>query len=161
MSGQVSPIPEGYHSVTPRLIVRGAAEAIAFYGRAFSARDLGRHEGSDGKIIHAVIEIGDSRLFLVDEMPGMDCLSPQSYGGGTTVPLTIYVPDPDALFTQAIAAGAKPIMPMSDAFWGERYGMLADPFGHRWSVACRIKNLSDAELAAAAKAAFAGGKPSI
>jgi PhnB protein len=137
--------PEGYHSVTPSLTVRGGAAAIEFYQRAFDAKVHRRMETPDGKIMHAEILLGDSAVMLGDEMPDWGILSPLSIGGSSCA-LHIYVTDADAVFAQAIAAGAEVVFPVTDQFWGDRSGRLKDPFGHLWSVATRVEHLSDEEI---------------
>jgi uncharacterized glyoxalase superfamily protein PhnB len=152
---KVSPIPEGHHTVTAHLIIRGAAQAIEFYKKAFGAQEISRMLGPDGKsIVHAEIKIGDSFVFLVDEMPQMGARSPQALGG-TAVTFHLYVEDADAVFNQAVAAGAKVQMPLADMFWGDRFGKLADPFGHEWSVATHKEDLTPEEMQKRAAAAFA------
>jgi PhnB protein len=142
----VRPIPEGYHSVTPALLVRGAAEAIDFYTRAFGARELGRMPAPDGqRIWHAELQIGDARLMLADEFPEMGGHAPESLGG-TPVSLHLYVEDADAVIQRAVDAGATVIQPPMDAFWGDRYGRIKDPFGHEWSVATHIEDVSEEEM---------------
>lgn len=142
----VRPIPEGYHSVTPALLVRGAAEAIDFYTRAFGARELGRMPAPDGqRIWHAELQIGDARLMLADEFPEMGGHAPESLGG-TPVSLHLYVEDADAVIQRAVNAGATVIQPPLDAFWGDRYGRIKDPFGHEWSVATHIEDVSEEEM---------------
>ena len=142
----VRPIPEGYHSVTPALLVRGAAEAIDFYTRAFGARELGRMSAPDGqRIWHAELQIGDARLMLADEFPEMGGHAPESLGG-TPVSLHLYVEDADAVIQRAVDAGATVIQPPMDAFWGDRYGRIKDPFGHEWSVATHIEDVSEEEM---------------
>ncbi len=142
---KVSPIPPGVHTVTPHLIVRNASEAIDFYRRAFGAKEIHRVPGPGGKLMHAQIQIVDSPIFLAEEMPEWGSRSPLSLGGsGTTIHL--YVKDADAVFEQAVAAGAKVKMPLADQFWGDRWGKLADPYGHDWSVATHIKDLSPEEM---------------
>jgi PhnB protein len=153
MSEQVKPIPEGFHTVTPHLVVSPAAEAIDFYKKAFGAEELGRALAPDGSaIFHASLKIGDSMLFLCDQFQGAH--SPKSLGG-TPVTLHVYVENVDTVFDQAVAAGASVVMPVQDMFWGDRYGMLTDPFGHSWSVATHIKEVSKEESAKAAEEAFA------
>ena len=140
------PIPEGYHAVTPTLTVRGAADAIEFYKKAFGAQEVMRFPGPDGKtIMHAEIRIGDSRVMLNDEVPQMKCLSPQSLGGSSSG-IFLYVENADDVFNKAIAAGAKSQMPMMDAFWGDRFGSIIDPFGHVWSIATHKKDMTHEEL---------------
>jgi PhnB protein len=137
---------DDFHTITPHLIVRDAARAIEFYTRAFGASELYRNLAPDGKsIMHAELMLGDSRFLLHDEFPERDLLSPLAYAG-TGVTLHLYVADCDAIFASAVAAGAEVLMPLEDCFWGDRYGILKDPFGHRWSVATRLKDLSPKEL---------------
>ena len=144
-------IPEGYHTITPHLVVRDAAEAIAFYQKAFGAVENYRLPGPDGKsVMHGELQIGDSIIFLGAESPGSECKSPTTLKG-TAVGLYLYVKDADAAYRQAVAAGAKAVMPVQEMFWGDRMGSLEDPFGHRWSVATRIKDLSQEEIAAGAR----------
>lgn len=142
---QARKIPTGYHSVTPYLVVRGAAEAIAFYQRAFGAQEKLRLSSPDGKIGHAEIEIGDSRVMLADEHPDWGALGPLSIGG-TPTSLMVYVEDVDAVFARAVAAGAKEVRPVQDQFYGDRSGFLEDPFGHRWSIATHIEDVPQAEV---------------
>jgi len=154
----VKPVPDGYHTVTPYLYVKGAANAIDFYKKAFGAEELGRHAMPDGSIMHALMRIGDSMLMLNDEFPQMNCKGPASIGG-TSVTLNLYVQDADKSWERAIQAGAKVKMPIADQFWGDRYGILTDPFGHDWSIATHKKDLTPAEIAAAATSAMAGPPP--
>jgi PhnB protein len=143
---KVSAIPKGYHSVTPVLIVKGADQAIEFYKKAFGAKELHRAYDPGGNIIiHAEIQIGDSRVMLNDEFPEMNCKSPQTAGGASTA-LYVYVKDVEKIFTQAAAAGATITMPVMDAFWGDRTGQLIDPYGHVWSFASHKRNLSPKEM---------------
>jgi len=140
------PIPEGHHAVTPTLTVRGAANAIEFYKKAFGAQEINRFLGLDGKsIMHAEIKIGDSRIMLNDEIPQMKCLSPQSLGGASSG-IFLYVENADEVFNKAVSAGAKSQMPMMDAFWGDRFGSIIDPFGHVWSIATHKKDMTPDEL---------------
>jgi PhnB protein len=141
----VKPIPEGYHSVTPYLIVDGAAQAIDFYRRAFGATELMRLEMPGPKLGHAEIQIGDSRIMLADEFPEMDARGPLALGG-TPASLMIYVEDVDARFHQAIAAGAKELRPVQDQFYGDRAGTLVDPFGHKWTIATHTEDVSQEEV---------------
>lgn len=141
----VSPIPAGYHTATPYLIVKRAAEALDFYQRAFGAQELFRMAGPDGRIGHAEIKIGDSPIMLADEHPEMGCLGPESLGG-TTVSLVLYVEDVDALFRQAIAAGAQELRPLANQFYGARSGTLSDPFGHKWTLSTHIEDVSSEEM---------------
>jgi uncharacterized glyoxalase superfamily protein PhnB len=129
-----NPLPGGMHNVTPHLVCAGAAEAIDFYKAAFGAEEMARIPGPGGKLIHACIRIGDSPVMLVDEFPEMRSLGPKTIQG-TPVTLHLYVDDVDAFAAHAAQAGAKVVMPVADMFWGDRYGVLEDPFGHRWSVA--------------------------
>ena len=139
-----NPIPEGYHSVTPYLVVDDAEAAIDFYKRAFGAQEKFRMPMGE-RIAHAEILIGDSHVMLADEIPDMGHLSPKSRGG-TTVSLMVYVPDVDATFRQAIDAGATQKRPVEDQFWGDRMGTLEDPFGHQWSLATHVEDVSPAEM---------------
>ena len=143
----VKPIPEGYHSVTPYLIIKGASAAIDFYKKAFGATELFRMPDRGGKgLAHAEIKIGDSPIMLADEQPQM-YRSPQSLGG-TPVSLMIYVEDVDTVFPRAVAAGAKVVKPIADQFYGDRSGTLHDPFGHLWTIATHKKDVSSEEMMA-------------
>ena len=139
------PIPEGMHSLTPHIVCAGAADAIDFYKRAFNAVEQARMPGPDGKLIHAAVKIGDSTLMLVDENPQWGALGPKALKG-SPVTIHLYVSDVDATVAQAVAAGAKVTMPVADMFWGDRYGQLEDPFGHRWSVATHTRDLTSEEI---------------
>ena len=141
----VKPIPEGYHSVTPYLIVDGAAEAIRFYGEAFGATEVLRMPMGNDKIAHAEVKIGASHVMLADEFPDMGFLGPQKRGGATAS-LMVYVEDVDAAFARALEAGAKEERPPADQFWGDRMGTLVDPFGHRWTLATHIEDVSEEEM---------------
>jgi PhnB protein len=144
-------VPEDFHTITPQLIVKGVAEAIDWYTKALGANELLRNLAQDGKsIMHSELLLGDSRFFVVDEFQG-SMASPASLGG-TSITLHLYVQDVDALFGRAVAAGATVLMPVADQFWGDRYGILKDPFGHRWSIASRIEDLSPNALQARAAA---------
>lgn len=145
MAEKVNAIPDGYHSVTANLVIKGASKAIDWYKQAFDAQELYRMPGPDGRLMHAEIKIGDSVVMLTDEMPEMGGKGPLTVGG-TPVSLMIYCKDCDALFNRAVGAGASVRMPLEDAFWGDRWGMVTDPFGHVWSVATRKKNLSVPEM---------------
>jgi PhnB protein len=142
---KVAPIPAGFHSVTAYLSIRDAGKALDFYKRAFGARELLRMQGPDGKIGHAEIKLGDSRVMLADEFPNMGFMGPQSRGG-TTVMLHLYVRDVDATVAQATAAGATVKRPIKDEFYGDRTGTIEDPFGHVWYIATHKENLSPAEI---------------
>jgi PhnB protein len=139
------PIPDGYHTVTPYLIVKDAARALEFFQRAFGATELKRVPGSEGKIMHAEIQIGDSRLMLADECPQMKAHSPQALGG-TPVWLMLYVKDVDAVTRQATAAGATVERPVQNQFYGDRTGTLVDPFGHRWTISTHVEDVAPEEL---------------
>ncbi|MFZ0242989.1 MAG: VOC family protein [Desulfobacterales bacterium] len=156
----VKPIPEGMHTVTPHLICAGAAEAIEFYKKAFNAVEISRLAGPEGKLMHAMIRIGDSALMLVDEFPDWGSLGPRSLKG-SPVTIHLYVEDVDTFVERAVAVGAKITMPVADMFWGDRYGQLEDPFGHRWSVATHVRNLSPEEAQRAAQKAFAEECPEV
>ena len=138
-------IPQGMHSVTPHLVCAGAAQAIEFYKKAFGATEEGRMPGPDGKLMHAMIRIGDSRIMLADEMPEWGSLGPKALKG-SPVTIHLYVDDADAFAKRAAAAGAKITMPVDDMFWGDRYGKLEDPFGHHWSVATHVRDVSMEEM---------------
>jgi PhnB protein len=153
-SGQ--PVPEGYHSVTPYLAIDGAAAAIAFYKQAFGATEVMRIAGPAGKVGHAEIEIGGSRIMLADEYPDMGFRSPKAYGG-SPVGLHLYIADVDAVARQAVAAGAKELRPVKDQFYGDRSGSIEDPFGHVWHIATRKENLSEGELKRRAATAMQQG----
>jgi PhnB protein len=151
----VQPIPPGMHSLTPHLTCAGATDAIAFYGKAFGAQLLGSMPGPDGRLMHAMLKIGDSHLMLNDEYPEFGGKGPATLGG-TPVTIHLYVNDVDAAFAQAVDAGATVKMPVADMFWGDRYGMLVDPFGHQWSLASHLKDMTQEEMRAAGKAAMGG-----
>lgn len=141
----VKAVPDGYHSVTPYLIVDGAARAIDFYTRAFGARELMRLPAPGDRVGHAEIKIGDSVIMLADEHPEMDARSPQHYGG-SPVTLLLYVHDVDAQFKQALAAGATQVRPVADQFYGDRSGSLKDPFGHTWHLSTHKEDVSMEEM---------------
>ena len=147
---KVKPVPEGMHSVTPHLICAGAAEAIEFYKKAFGAVEEARLPGPGGRIMHAMIRIGDSAVMLVDEMPEWGALGPKSLKG-SPVTVHLYVENADATVERAVKAGAKVTMPLADQFWGDRYGKLVDPFGHHWSVATHVRDVSMEEAQQAMK----------
>jgi PhnB protein len=151
----VKPIPEGYHSVTPYLIVRGGADAIEFYKKAFGALELFRFPSPDGKIGHAEIKVGNSPIMLADEFPDMGYKGPQSLGG-SPVSLMIYVDDVDTVFQQAVDAGATVKEALQDKFYGDRMGTVIDPFGHRWHLATHKEDVSVEEMQRRAKAAHGG-----
>lgn len=142
---KAKPIPDGFHSVTPYLIVRDAAKAIEFYKEAFGASETLRLTQPGGKIGHAEIKIGDSHIMLADEAPEMDARSPQSVGG-TPVSICLYVDDVDALIPTAVGAGARLVRPATDQFYGDRTAALEDPFGHKWHVATHQEDMTPAEM---------------
>jgi len=142
----VSPVPSGFHTVTPHLVIRGAAKAIEFYKKAFGATELMVMPGPDGKgVMHAELKIGDSIIFLADEWPNGPQASPEKYGG-TTTSMHLYVPNADAAFEKAVAAGAKVEMPLMNMFWGDRFGKVIDPFGHEWAIATHVEDVPPAEM---------------
>ena len=147
---KLKPVPEGMHSVTPHLICAGAADAIEFYKKAFGAVEEARLPGPGGKLMHAMIRIGDSAVMLVDEMPEWCAMGPKALKG-SPVTLHLYVENADATFERAVKAGAKVTMPLEDQFWGDRYGKLEDPFGHHWSVATHVREVSMEEAQQAMK----------
>jgi uncharacterized glyoxalase superfamily protein PhnB len=155
MAKAAKPIPKPFHTVTPHLAVRGADRAIAFYKRAFGAEEVMRMPAPNGNgILHAELKIGDSMMFLSDEFPEMGCRSPQSLGG-STASLHLYVEDVNAAFHRAVTAGAQVRMPVTDMFWGDRFGKVADPFGHEWGLATHTEDLTPEEIAKRAAAFFA------
>lgn len=143
------PIPDGMHTVTPHLVCAGAAVAIEFYKTAFAAVEVGRLPGPEGKLIHAMIRIGDSVVMLVDEFPEWGSFGPRSLKG-SPVTIHLYVENVDFFVKRAVEAGAYITMPLADMFWGDRYCQLEDPFGHRWSVATHLHDVSPEELEQAA-----------
>src|SRR5262249_21270841 len=141
-----SPVPEDFHTITPQLVVKGVADAIAWYTSALGANELLRNTAPDGtRIMHSELLLGDSRFFVVDEFAESSMKSPATLGG-TAVTLHLYVHDVDALFDRAVAAGATGLMKVADPFWGDPYGMIADPFGDRWAIGSRIEDLSPRDL---------------
>jgi PhnB protein len=144
---KVSHIPEGYNTVTPYLIIRGAAKAIEYYKEAFGAKEVFRMDGPDGKVGHAELQIGDSRIMLADENPQMGAghTSADSIGG-SPVSIYLYLPDVDSVVERAVAAGAKILKPVQDQFYGDRSGFLQDPFGHLWGIATHVEDVSPQEL---------------
>jgi uncharacterized glyoxalase superfamily protein PhnB len=145
VANKVKPIPEGFHTITPHLVIRGAGAAIDFYKKAFGAVELARAPGPGGGIMHAELKIGNSFLFLADEFPQFGSFSPQHYKGSPVV-INLYVEDTDKVFNQAVAAGAQVRMPPQNMFWGDRYAKLADPFGHEWSLATHIEDVPPDEM---------------
>jgi PhnB protein len=148
------PIPEGYHSLTTYLAVENAAEAIEFYKRAFGARESLRMPGPDGSIGHAELDIGDSKLMLSDPFP-QSTVRPPGEVGGTTASVFMYVEDVDAVVKQAVDAGATVTMEVADQFWGDRFGTVADPFGHVWSIATHVEDLTPEQITERGEAAMA------
>jgi PhnB protein len=154
MPAPVKPIPDGYHAITPYLVISGAAAAIDFYKQAFGATEVLRMPDPSGqKIGHAELKIGDASFMLADEYPDMGHRSPASLGG-TPVSLLVYVENVDQVVAQALAAGAKELRPVADQFYGDRVGMVADPFGHVWSIATHVEDVPSDELLLRAAAAF-------
>ena len=155
----MNPIPEGYHTATPYLIVKDAARAIEFYKKAFGAIELMRMTQQDGRIGHAEIKIGDSPIMLADEFPEMGARSPEALGG-SPVSVLLYVQDVDAVFNQAVAAGAKVTRPVKDQFYGDRSGGVTDPFGHQWHIATHKEDVTPEEMKRRQEAFFkkAGGQ---
>jgi len=155
MSEKVSPVPAGFHTLTAHIIVNDSRKATEFYKQAFGAEVLGIAEAPDGKVMHALVKIGDSMLMLNDEFPEWHVLSPTSTNAQTAVNLHLYVEDADKVYAAAVAAGATPTMPLEDQFWGDRYGKLKDPFGHTWAIATHIKDQGPEEMKAAQDEAMA------
>ena len=143
---KVAPVPAGYTTVTPYLTIEGAGEAIEFYKRAFGAKEVVRMAGPDGSLMHAEIRIGNSIVMLGEACPGRGALGPKALKG-SPVSVMLYVEDSDAVAAQAQKAGAKVTMPVAEMFWGDRYGTLEDPFGHKWGVATHVRDVSEAEMA--------------
>jgi PhnB protein len=150
----VKPIPDEYPQVTPYLCVDGAGAAIEFYREVLGATERARLAGPDGKVAHAELQLGDSLIMLADEYPELGIRSPKALGG-SPVTISVYVEDVDAVFGRALQAGAKALRPVEDQFYGDRIGQFEDPFGHRWSVATRIEDVTPEEMAR--RAAEAGG----
>ena len=148
------PVPEGYHTVAPYLAVEDAARAIEFYTQAFGAKEVVRMDAPGGKIGHAELEIGDSRIMLSDPFPQSSTKPPKDLGG-TSFSVMMYVEDVDAAFKRAVDAGASVSMELSDMFWGDRFGSVTDPFGHSWSLATHVEDVPPEEMAERAKAAMA------
>lgn len=159
MAKAAKAIPAGYHTVTPSLVVAGAAKAIEFYKKALGAEEIMRFPGPDGSLMHAEIKVGDSVLMLGDEMPEQGGRSPKSYGG-TPVSFFVYRDNVESAWKRAVDAGAKEVMPLQDMFWGDRTGCLEDPFGHRWWLAQHIQDLTPEEIQRNAEAFFSQMQPS-
>ena len=159
MKTSVKSIPEGYRTVTPSLTLKNSLKAIEFYKKAFGAETMGVFSSLDGKsTMHAVIRIGDSMVMMGDEMPAQGCVSAET-AGVSPVSFFIYVPDVDAFFGRAVAAGAEVVMPVDEAFWGDRCGMVKDPFGYSWMIATHTRDLTQEEIRENARAFFGGGNP--
>lgn len=155
---EVQPIPSGYHTVTPTIFVNGAAQAMDFYKQALGAEEICRHTTPDGsKVVHGELKIGDSTLFVADEFPEMGALSPQSLKGNS-VSFYLYVENCDEVFNRAVSAGANPVRQLADTFWGDRVGMIADPYGHTWNISTHVRDVSPEEMAAASAEFFSGEK---
>ncbi len=155
MAGKVKAVRDGAHTITPHLIVRDAVKAIEFYRKAFGAEARGVHKTPDGKVMHAELKIGDSMIFLADEFPGMgSCSAPQTLNGSTAV-MNLYRDNIDQLFNQAVAAGATVVFPLTNQFWGDRYGQVKDPFGHVWALGQHIEDVAPDELERRGREAFA------
>ena len=141
----VKPVPDGYHTVTPYMTIKGAAEALEFYKKAFGATELMRLLGPDGQVGHAELQIGNSRIMMADEFPQAECKSPQTLGG-TSMGLLLYVEDVDAFVARALAAGATATYPIEDKFYGDRMGGLSDPFGHKWHIGTHKEDVAPEEI---------------
>jgi PhnB protein len=144
MSAAVRPIPEGYHSISPSLTCKNAAKALEFYKSVFNAKVLVNMSGPGGMIMHAELQIGDSKIFVNDEIPGM-VLAPAS-GSPTGVNIFLYTQDVDSIYNRAVSQGAKVTMPLANQFWGDRYGKFTDPFGHEWAVATHVEEVAPEEM---------------
>jgi PhnB protein len=153
MAKKAHAIPKGFHSVTPYLAVQDVPQAIDFYRRAFGAEEIMRMNGPHGTVSHAEIKIGDSIIMLAEETPNGGLRSPQSLGG-SAVSMVLYLKDVDSTFEQALSAGAKEQQPLSNMFWGDRYGRLTDPFGHSWSLATHVEDVSPEEMSRRAQEAM-------
>jgi len=150
-----SPVPEGFRTVTPHLVIKDAAGAIEFYEKAFGAEVVARMDGPGGKVMHAEIKIGDSRIMLGEEWPDFGVVGASTLGG-SPVTIHMYVADVDAAYDRAVKAGAKATMPVADQFWGDRYGKLEDPYGHHWSIATHTTDYTEEEMMEGAKKMFGG-----
>lgn len=142
---EARPIPEGFHTITPHLVCDGAADALTFYAQAFGAQEVSRLPGPDGRIMHAQVRIGDSLLMLADDFPEYGSVGARALKN-TPVYLHLYVEDADAAYARALEAGAKTLMPPADMFWGDRYGQVEDPFGHRWSIATHKRDMTPQQM---------------
>jgi len=159
-SKKVLAIPKGYRTITAHLVCRNAAGAMQFYTKAFGAKTRMSMPTPDGKVAHAEMQLGDSLLMLGDEMPAMGATAPETIGG-SAVHMFLYVKDVDSSFARAVAAGAKADMPPMNMFWGDRYAKLTDPFGHKWSMATHVEDMSPKEMARRGAEAFAKGSPAV
>jgi PhnB protein len=158
MPAPVERVPEGFHTVTPHLTVRDGMKLIEFYKQAFGAKEWRRSVAPDGKsLLHAELSIGDSRIFLNDEFPEMGALSPLGTNG-TPVQIHLYVEDVDSLYQSALSAGAKVVMPLADQFWGDLYGVVEDPSGHRWALASHVRDMTPDQMKQAAAEMFGDKK---
>jgi uncharacterized glyoxalase superfamily protein PhnB len=158
--GQAKPIPDGYHAVTPQLVLDDAAKAMEFYKDVFGAKEVMRMPGPGGKIWHAELQIGDSKIFLGDAMPGMGA-SPPTPDHPSSVSVMLYVPDADTTFKRALDAGARKEMDLQDMFWGDRGGSVVDPFGYRWFIATHVRDVTEDELRRAAQEALREAEASM
>lgn len=156
MAGKVNPIPEGYRTITPYLVLKGAAEALAFYAKAFGAVETVRMPGPGGSVMHAEVRIGDSMLMLSDEFPDWGQLGPLARGGSTCT-IMLYVEDCDATFQRAVAAGCTATMPPTDEFWGDRFAKVTDPFGHQWAISTHVEDVTPEEMKKRMAARFQAG----
>jgi PhnB protein len=154
MPNPVKPVPEGYRTVTPNLVCRNAARAIEFYKTVFGAKELNRAPGPNGMIMHAELQIGDSKIFVNDSMSKSTIPAPEP-GGSNATYVHLYVPDADAIFSRAVSGGARVEMPLQDMFWGDRYGKFTDPFGQQWSVSTHIEDVAPEEMKRRQDAFFA------
>ena len=153
MTQKIAPVPKGFRTITPCLTVTGATQAIAFYQQAFGAEEQSRLYDADGvRILHAVLKVGNSVLFLTEADPVAGMLSPLELGY-TPMLVHLYVEDADAFWAEALAAGATEVVPLADTYWGDRFGKLVDPFGHYWSIASRVEKVSQEELVERTRAA--------
>lgn len=159
MSEHVKAVPPGFHTLTPHLTVRNAEQALEFYKKAFGAEIGNVARMPDGKVMHAALKIGDSQLMLNDEMLEFGALSPLSLNGNSPVTIHIYTENVDQAFNRAVSAGAKVSMPLMDQFWGDRYGLVTDPYGHKWSLASHVKDMSQEEMERGMKDAMAKMPP--
>lgn len=156
MAGKINPVPEGFHTLSPHIVVENASGAIDFYKKAFAAKEIMRMPEPGGKVMHAELKIGDSILMMCEACPESGATAPTK-AGGSGVTLHLYVADADAAMQRAADAGATITMPAQDMFWGDRFGQLTDPFGHAWSIATHIEDLTDEEIGKRAAEALGGG----